>query len=197
MWVVWRALCVCPQGSSISRLPRPTCPSRPPPPRRRYRRPVWLTEFSCPSQAKSAGSRAAENAKLLDAAAKWMDGKDWVERCACCACCAACCLLRLLCLLPPAACAAAWLVEAAAVLGPLARLLLHLRCAVGWAPADVPVPLLHYPAAPAATRGLLSVWMTLPGSRAPACTIGAPKRCVGDSAALRCQACPPARAMRR
>lgn len=51
-----------------------------PAPPRRYKRPVWLTEFACPSGAAAASRKATDNEKHLAAAAKWMDGKNWIER---------------------------------------------------------------------------------------------------------------------
>ncbi|KAI7835351.1 hypothetical protein COHA_010746 [Chlorella ohadii] len=48
--------------------------------RSKYKRPVWLTEFACPSNAGTARKRATANEDYFAAAARWMDGKDWIER---------------------------------------------------------------------------------------------------------------------
>ncbi|PRW34088.1 glycoside hydrolase family 128 [Chlorella sorokiniana] len=48
--------------------------------RSKYKRPVWLTEFACPSNAGTASKRAQINQDYFAAAARWMDGKDWIER---------------------------------------------------------------------------------------------------------------------
>lgn len=52
----------------------------PPQPRRRYKRPVWLTEFACPANAATAAKLANSNEDYFAAAARWMDSKDWIER---------------------------------------------------------------------------------------------------------------------
>ena len=49
---------------------------------RRYKRPVWLTEFACPpAGGATLVQAAAANQAFFRAAAKWLDAQAWVERC--------------------------------------------------------------------------------------------------------------------